>query len=108
VTDSDITRFYRSLGQAIRRVRRKASVTQAALGEAVGLSRTSITNLERGRQHIPTHILIAIGRSLNTDPRELLPSASELKLAAELDVAVADNDPDLSEWVRSVVKSKAI
>lgn len=44
--------FYLKLGDSIRRRREELRLTQAELGESLGLSRTSITNIERGRQRL--------------------------------------------------------
>ncbi len=48
-------------------------LTQAELGGAVGLTRTSITNIERGRQRILVHTLFEIAAELGIEPRDLLP-----------------------------------
>ena len=52
-------------------------MTQERLGRLVGLSRTSITNIEKGRQHISLHQLFAIAEALRVRPDMLLPSAGE-------------------------------
>ena len=44
--------FDRALGGRIRAARDRAGVKQEQLAQAVGLSRTSITNIERGRQGV--------------------------------------------------------
>ncbi len=44
--------FYLRLGDSIRRRREELRLTQAELGESLGLSRTSVTNIERGRQRL--------------------------------------------------------
>ncbi|MFA5030331.1 MAG: helix-turn-helix transcriptional regulator [Patescibacteria group bacterium] len=42
--------FYKKLGENIAKARSETKVTQAELAEKTGLSRTTITNIERGRQ----------------------------------------------------------
>jgi transcriptional regulator with XRE-family HTH domain len=44
--------YYKSLGNDIRMYREKAGLTQADLAEAAGISRTSLTNIEYGRQRV--------------------------------------------------------
>jgi transcriptional regulator with XRE-family HTH domain len=44
--------FYLKLGDSIRSRREELRLTQAELGESLGLSRTSVTNIERGRQRL--------------------------------------------------------
>jgi DNA-binding XRE family transcriptional regulator len=41
--------FYKKLGENIAKARSETKVTQAELAEKTGLSRTTITNIERGR-----------------------------------------------------------
>jgi transcriptional regulator with XRE-family HTH domain len=45
-------RFYEALGAAIKARREELGLTQAELGEHLQLSRTSVTNIERGRQRL--------------------------------------------------------
>lgn len=69
---------YRELGRLLRDFREKAKpkVSQARLAEQVGLSRTSITNIEKGRQRIPFDLLFSLADALNVDPRNLIPNRS--------------------------------
>jgi len=43
------------------------------LALAVGLSRTSVANIEKGRHRIQIHTLYAIAAALGIEPAELLP-----------------------------------
>lgn len=43
---------------------------------ALGLSRTSVTNIERGRQPVQLHTLYRIAATLGVEPTLLLPVAS--------------------------------
>src|SRR6185295_17018522 len=64
--------FYSTLGQRLREARRTARVTQDQLAKAVGLSRTSITNIEKGRQPIYAHVLVKVAVALGKAPSDLL------------------------------------
>src|SRR4051794_34150103 len=66
-------RFYQEFGRALREAREAAGLTQEALAQTVGLSRTSITNIERGVQPVAIHTLLRLARSARTNPAELLP-----------------------------------
>ena len=81
----DVERLYRELGRRLRAARRDAELTQAALAERVGVSRTSITNVEQGNQHVPLHVLYDLARSLGVSPASLLPEESALSAARESD-----------------------
>ena len=65
--------FYRQLGEGIRISRKRRKLSQAALARLVGLTRTSLTNIENGRQHPPLHTLCEIVQQLQVDFSELLP-----------------------------------
>ena len=71
--------FYRELGRLIRAKRKDTPLNQAALGIKVGLSRTSITNIERGRQQVALHMLYELAYALGAEPQDLLPAKRFLK-----------------------------
>ena len=74
-TDSEKA-FYTAFGRMLSDMRRKKRVSQEMLADELGLSRTSITNIEKGRQPVQLHSLYVIARLLGTDVKELLPSAA--------------------------------
>lgn len=69
--------LYVWLGQRVYFYRKNRKISQTELGTRVGLSRASIVNIERGRQHTPLHILFYIARNLKVSPRDLLPLNDE-------------------------------
>lgn len=74
--DSD--RLHRALGAQIRQLREGAGDSQGVLAEALGLSRTSIVNLEAGRQRPPLVTLYRIAKRYQTDVPSLLPALSDV------------------------------
>jgi transcriptional regulator with XRE-family HTH domain len=68
-----VERLYKEFGRRLRDLRKAAGLSQLALAERVGLSRTSITNIELGRQHIPLHVLYPLASALGAPPAQLLP-----------------------------------
>jgi DNA-binding XRE family transcriptional regulator len=48
-------------------------MSQAQLAEAIGLRRTSVANIEAGRQQCLTHHLVAIANALDLTFAELVP-----------------------------------
>ena len=64
---------YLDFGRRLRVARRKAQLTQEALGKRVGLSRTSIINIEQGNQHVGLHLLYDLAKAVGVRPVELLP-----------------------------------
>ncbi len=80
-------RFYRLIGKQVR-TRRGGRFTQQKLAELVGVSRTSITNLERGDQNVPVHILLRIADHLHCEIGDLLPRWKDLRPDEHIDVDV--------------------
>lgn len=76
IDDAMIRRFYRAVGRRVRTARTGADLTQDELAEAVDLSRSSIANLEAGRQRIPLHLFAVIAEKLAVPISDLLPSGS--------------------------------
>ncbi len=80
----DERRLFEAVGRKVRALRsspgeNRAALTQAQLAEMVGLERTSITNIERGNQKVPLHVLYRICEALQVPIGELLPSPSEIQ-----------------------------
>lgn len=80
----DEKRLYQALGERLRALREsqhsaRGKVTQAKLAEEVGLERTSITNIERGNQKVPLHVLYRICEVLQVPIGDVLPPLSEIK-----------------------------
>ena len=64
---------YANIGAAVRKRRDAIGMTQKALAERTGLSRTSITNIERGGQALLVHQLLELAKALRVTPTALLP-----------------------------------
>lgn len=69
----DIQKFYIELGANIQAIRKQLKVNQDDLAKTVGLNRTSIVNIEKGRQKVLIHTLINIASALDADLKDLLP-----------------------------------
>jgi transcriptional regulator with XRE-family HTH domain len=75
VASLDQKALYEVVGRRLREARREMRLTQGALAESVGLSRTSLTNIEKGRQKILVHTLFALATALQIPASELLPES---------------------------------
>jgi transcriptional regulator with XRE-family HTH domain len=67
--------FYEQLGKNLATARRRIRLTQDRLAAAVEMSRTSITNIEKGRQIVPVHLLARLAQTLNVTVTDLLEGA---------------------------------
>lgn len=65
--------LYRAVGDAIRSARLAQDMTQAQLAHAVGFRRTSVVNIEAGRQRVPLATLYDIADALGVQAVALLP-----------------------------------
>src|ERR1700744_2578665 len=77
---ADFDDLYRELGRKIRQARERQGqkLSQEALAQRLGISRTSMVNIEAGRQHTPLHVLWQIAELLETKLTLLIPSPEEL------------------------------
>jgi DNA-binding XRE family transcriptional regulator len=74
MTQRNLDAVYRAFGNLVRLGRERRDLSQEKLGRFVGLSRTSIVNIEKGRHHLVIHQLLAFARALEMPPEALLPS----------------------------------
>lgn len=86
----DLENFYAKLGENIKAVRNKRGYSQDDLTKYVGLTRTSIVNIEKGRQHPPMHVIMNIASFLNVDITELLPKQSEISKSVKESISAAE------------------
>lgn len=77
---------YEEIGKRILELRRQRprKLSQQALADAVGISRASVVNVERGRHRVQIHVLYEIARVLGVEPRDLLPPLTSSLGASEL------------------------
>lgn len=98
--------MYAEFGKLVRRHRMRLKLTQDQLADRVGLSRTSITNIEKGRQKVLIHHLIHLAESLQVSPEALLPPIGMPQIPPDieqrLDSDLRDKEKD---WVRRIVGS---
>ncbi len=95
--------FYVELGKRIRQARQQKRLTQQALADAIELTRTSVTNIECGRQPVMTHHLVRIARAVGVPVESLLPSPIEPP--SELNARLSGLGNDKREWVGRIIRS---
>ena len=90
--DAKDSLLYEQLGRTIAKVREEKDYSQEKLAKKVRLTRTSITNIERGRQRIQLHTLYMIADILKVELSELLPSRKTLnQVQSAASVTVSDD-----------------
>jgi DNA-binding XRE family transcriptional regulator len=89
MTDQQRNYLYSQLGTRIRQEREKQKLSQGKLAGLIPISRVSIVNIEKGQQHTPLHVLVAIARALHTDLQSLLPDLEEVYAGRKPDLPPA-------------------
>jgi transcriptional regulator with XRE-family HTH domain len=69
----DKNEIYLKIGEKIKFIRKKKSLKQEDLSHKIGLKRSSIAQIEAGKQAVSIHALYRIGEVLNTNIFDLLP-----------------------------------
>lgn len=73
----DLDKFYIGIGENIKNYRFKLGYSQDDLAKFLDLTRTSIVNIEKGRQRPPIHTLVELSSFLKVSVDDLLPSKDE-------------------------------
>jgi transcriptional regulator with XRE-family HTH domain len=95
--------FYEAFGPRLARVRRKCKVSQELLGSRVGLSRTSIVNVEKGRQRVPLHMLVSFADALGVAPSELLPPRATTVVEGSVPKSIEGMDQGVQAFVMRLI-----
>lgn len=70
-----VNAFYAEVGERIQAHRKAVGLTQTDLAVAAGLERTSLSNIEAGRQRSSLHMFAMIAQILRVTIADLMPSA---------------------------------
>lgn len=104
VVPTESQQFYKAFGAKIATARKARKMSQAKLGTALGLSRTSITNIEKGRQQVQVHTLARLADILNFPVSDLLPGKH-----IPDQQTVTDNlriySPEAREWATRIIST---
>ena len=100
----DSQEFYTEAGNRIRQARQKIGISQEALASLVSLTRTSVTNIEKGRQNFLAHTLVDLASALQVEPETLLPNKNAT-IEVELDDLLKNRSPEEQDWIKAVVTS---
>lgn len=106
--------LYEAIGERIANARGAQGMSQAKLALAVGVTRASIVNIERGRQRAPLHVLWQIAAALKVEMVSLIPIERELaardapvqldaKVVASIEQAAQD-DPSTKRLLMNFIQ----
>lgn len=100
-------KFYVELGRRIRSARLHYNLTQEQLADLVSLSRTSITNIEKGKQKILTHTLVDLAEKLKVPIDKLIPLSIQMTENEKLNNLLDRNSSPAQRQFFEAAMSKA-
>ena len=99
----------RAFGRNLYNARDKKGLTQEKLAQLANLKRTSVTNIEKGRQSISLPALYDLARALDMEVHDLLPTNRQLldvaSSEARIPSATDKERADVLHWVDTVTSS---
>lgn len=105
--------LFKILGDRIKKRREESDLSQGELSERIKLGRTSISNIEAGRQQTPLNILYEICAALDIDVHAILPTYAEIQQQItpeeqELDryIENLEIDPATLDQIRRLIKKR--
>lgn len=101
--------LYAEFGRLVREKRVGLGLTQLEVAKRVGLSRTSITNIELGRQQLPLHMLYLFADAVESDPISLLPDKKFASGEQELMTSKIESlelDDASKRWIQAIASAK--
>lgn len=103
MTESEL---YKEIGSNIRELRKKRGFTQQALADRMGVTRTSITNLEGGKQRPSIHFIYALCDKLSTSTYDIFPKSSNyIVTGKKKKIQAAGNKPiEVSRHTERVIE----
>ena len=75
--------FYKKLGARIKRLREKTGLSQAEFAEKIGISRVSVSQLEKGQRKISAEEITRISKLFNISPDNLLAFKKDVEIILE-------------------------
>ncbi len=70
--------LYSKVGEKLIEIRKLNGLTQEELSKMVNINRSTISNIEAGRQQISLHLLFKIAQVLHMEVSNFLPSLDEI------------------------------
>ncbi len=89
------TILYSIIGEELKRLRVEKGMSQTELSNKIpNIGRTSISNIEKGEQKPPLHVIYLICNELDIDIHSILPTYSDI-----IDKVKSRNKNDLSNYI---------
>lgn len=106
----DRQKLYEIVGRRVTEARKAAKLTQEELALSVSLTRTSITNIEKGRQKLLLHTLFDLAHAMQVPVSQLMPNLepAENQIGQKIngDLSRAEREWIISELSKPAKKKK--
>lgn len=107
----DVEKLYKIVGGKIREKRALDKISQTTIGDEVDLLRTSISNIEAGRQRPPLHLIYQLCFALDLELSDVLPSKDEVRVQNLVSIktvhGVKEMPPRAAEILKKMLKNKS-
>jgi DNA-binding XRE family transcriptional regulator len=104
----DETLLYNLIGTNIKQQRLQVDMTQTQLADAVGVLRTSITDIEAGRQKPPLHLLYNLCLALGIEVATVLPTNAAVSQTTtrsiSIDGVIKEVPPKTAEFLKRLLE----
>jgi transcriptional regulator with XRE-family HTH domain len=99
---------YHSIGNAIANLRAERGVSQQILADAIGLTRTSVTNIEKGRQKLLVHTLLQVADFFGVSVSYFVPPLTMQPATFKFSKSVSDADEgQISALLTRLIKERS-
>lgn len=102
IDGADGDQWYIAFGARLKAAREARGITQSRLADSLGLQRSSVANIEAGRQRLYLHSIVTIATILGVAVDELLGMATasgvDVVYRAEFRETIRDDDGGISWW----------
>lgn len=96
--------LYSQIGKRIKELRKEKGFTQSRLAEIVSLTRTSITNIEKGRQKLLVHTLWDLADAIGVHPKSFFPQDNPNHSDLNNTIIPSDLSKKEMNWFKAVTQ----
>ena len=104
----DEDELYKIIGERLAAARkRKRTLTQGEAATRLGITRTSVSNIERGKQKAPLHLIYKYCQIVEKTVTDILPSLDIVVKANNKESVIIDGDAvpvssAVADWIREI------
>ena len=111
MTDSEVKKLKKNIGEKIKFYRKKKGLSQLELAELVNIEMKSLSRIESGHNYPQCENLVAIANALNIDPWQLYFCENKVnieKMKAELLKAIDTDEKLISTLYNQLILYKTV